>query len=98
MCIRDSPYTALFMRRLNFAIFRFFDSSRECPYIFSVVDFWACPRISAKVGISKSNSNALVAKVWRSVGFLELFDLLRIEDMDFPLETAKAAIFPESVN
>ena len=32
------------------------------------------------------------------LGFLELFDLLRIEDMDFPLETAKAAIFPESVN
>ena len=34
----------------------------------------------------------------RSGYFLELLHLLRVEDMDFPLEPAKAAIFPKRID
>lgn len=32
------------------------------------------------------------------IGFLELFDLFRIEDMDFPPEPAQTAIFTKSID
>ena len=48
------------------------------------------------VGNHKGIHKVIFGQIW--IGFLEFFDLLGIEDMDLPLEPAKAAILTECIN
>ena len=60
------------------------------------VDLLANPAETEMVGDHKGVHPVVLRQV--RIGFLELFDLLRIKDMDLPLEVAKAAVLPERVD
>ena len=60
------------------------------------IDLLGDPAETEMVGNHKGVHKVILGQV--GIGFLELFDLLWIQDMDLPLEPAQAAILPESVN
>ena len=60
------------------------------------IDLLGDPAKTEMVGNHKGIHKVILGQV--RIGFLKLFDLLRIENMNFPLEPAKTAILPESID
>ena len=60
------------------------------------MDLLGNPAETEMVGNHKGVHKVILGQV--GISFLELFDLLGIENMDLPLEPAKAAILPESID
>ena len=60
------------------------------------IDLLGDPAETEMVGNHKGIHKVILGQV--RIGFLELFDLLGIEDVNFPLESAKATVLPEGID